>query len=55
MVGRSPAAREKAIADYGEIVGIAPNSVEAGCWRKPRAMMKENQDAHQRCFYCYGD
>ena len=49
------AAREKAIAYYGEIVGLVPDSVEAGCSRKPLAMMKENEDTHQRRFYCYCD
>lgn len=52
---RAPAAREKAIAYYGEIVGMAPDSVEAGCSRKPLELLKQNEDTHQRRFYCYCD
>ena len=49
------AAREKAIAFYGEIVGMVPDSLEASCSRKPLELLKENEDTHQRRFYCYCD
>ena len=49
------AAREKAIAYYGEIAATAPDGVEAHCSRTPLALMKDNQDTQQRRFYCYCD
>jgi hypothetical protein len=49
------AAREKALAYYGEIVGNAAQSVEANCSRKPLQSLKDNQDTKQRRFYCYCD
>lgn len=51
----APAAREKALAYYGEIVGAAPDGVEANCSRTSLALMKDNEDTHQRRFYCYCD
>jgi hypothetical protein len=48
-------AREKAIAYYGEIVEAAPESSEGTCSRKPLGLLRENQDTHQRRFYCYCD
>jgi hypothetical protein len=49
------AAREKAIAYYGEIMGNAAQSVEANCSRKPLQSLKDDQDTRQRRFYCYCD
>src|SRR6266852_2297161 len=49
------AAREKVIAYYSEIVATAPDGVEANCSRKPLSLLKENEDTHQRRFYCYCD
>jgi hypothetical protein len=49
------AAHDKAISYYGEIVGAAPDGIEANCSRQPLALIKENQDTHQRRFYCYCD
>lgn len=49
------AAREKAIAYYSEIVATAPDGAEANCSRKPLSLLRENQDTHQRRFYCYCD
>ena len=48
-------ARVKAIAYYGEIVEAAPESIEGNCSRKPLELLKDNQDSHQRRFYCYCD
>jgi hypothetical protein len=49
------AAHDKAISYYGEIVGAAPDGIEANCSRQPLGLIKENQDTHQRRFYCYCD
>jgi len=49
------AAREKAIAYYGEIVGSAAQSIEANCSQKPLHSLKDSQDTKQRRFYCYCD
>ena len=49
------AARERAIAYYSEIVATAPDGVEANCSRTPLSLLKENEDTHQRRFYCYCD
>lgn len=49
------AAREKAIAYYGEIVGSGAQSVEANCSQKPLQSLKDNQDTKQRRFYCFCD
>ena len=49
------AARDKAIVYYKEIVESAPQSVEADCSRKPLQLLHDNQDTHQRRFYCYCD
>lgn len=49
------AARDKAIAYYKEIVESAPHSVEADCSRKPLQLLQDNEDTHQRRFYCYCD
>jgi hypothetical protein len=49
------AAREKAVAYYGEIVEAAPERSEGTCSRKPLGLLRENHDTHQRRFYCYCD
>ncbi len=49
------AARERAVAYYGEIVEAAPKTIEGNCSRTPLNLVKENQDTHQRRFYCYCD
>jgi hypothetical protein len=48
-------ARGKAIAYYEEIARAAPNSTQAKCSNRSLEMLKENQDTHQRRFFCYCD
>jgi hypothetical protein len=49
------AVRGKAIAYYEAIAGAAPNSTQTKCSNRSLEMLKENQDTHQRSFFCYCD